>query len=89
MRKLQEELKQKEERILFLSSKVDKNKMQDAEMAAEERRGRNASQTGDCCLEEFISLGANRIETFVQRFHRDMGTAQGQVPGREEGRRKQ
>ena len=38
MRKLQEELKQKEERILFLPNKVDKNKMADAEMAAELQR---------------------------------------------------
>ena len=56
MRKLQEELKQKEERILLLSNNVDQNKMADAEIAAElqslqageERRGSNASQTGDC-----------------------------------------
>ena len=49
----------KEERVPFLSNKIDKNKMQDAEMAAElrnlqageERRGSNASQTGDGCLE--------------------------------------
>ena len=58
-RKLQEEIRQKEERHLFLSNKIDKNKMQDAEMAAElqslqageERRGSDASQTGACCLE--------------------------------------
>ena len=37
MRKLQEELKQKEERVLLLSNKIDKNKIQDAEMAAELR----------------------------------------------------
>ena len=51
MRKLQEELKQKEERISLLSNGVEKNKMADAEMAAElqslqageERRGCNAS----------------------------------------------
>ena len=71
MRKLQEELNQKEERTLFLSNKVDKNKMADAEMAAElqglqageERRGSNASQTGDCCVEallqQIIALGAS------------------------------
>ena len=55
MRKLQEELMQKKERIFSLSNKVDKNKMADAEMAAElqslqageERRGSNASQKGD------------------------------------------
>ena len=35
MRKLQEELQHKEERVLFLSNKIDNNKIQDAEMAAE------------------------------------------------------
>ena len=90
MRKLQEGLKQKE-------NKVEKNKMADAEMAAElqslqageERRGSNASQTGDCCMEalwqQFYRL--SRIEVFVQRLQREMGAAQGQMPGREEGRR--
>ena len=34
MWKLQEDVKQKEERIFFLSDKVAKNKMADAEMAA-------------------------------------------------------
>ena len=55
MRKLRDDVKQKEERIFFLSDKVEKNKMADAEMAGElqglqageERRGSNASQTGD------------------------------------------
>ena len=64
MRKLQEELKQKEERVLYLSNKIDKTKMQDADMAAElrsfqpgeERRGRNASQTGDGCM---VAKGSN------------------------------
>ena len=90
MRKLQEELKQKEERILFLSTKVDKNKMADAEMAAEieslqageERRGSNASQTGDCCVEalrqQIVALAANRVEAMFQRY-RGMGAAQGQI----------
>ena len=91
---------EEEERLLFLSNKVDKNKMADAEMAAElqslqageETRGSNASQTCDCCMEalwqQFIALGVNRIEVFVQRLQREMGTAQGQMPGREEGTRK-
>ena len=35
MRKLQEAIRQKEERHLFLSNKIDENKMQDAEMVAE------------------------------------------------------
>ena len=78
---------------------VDKNTMEDAEMeaeleglqAGEERRGSNTSQTGDGCLEalwqQFIALGANGIETFVQRLQREVGAAQGQMPRREEGRR--
>ena len=86
MRKLQEELKQKGERILFLSNKVDKNKMADAEMAAElqslqageERRGSNASQTGDCCLEvmlqRVIALGRNGVEVLFQRVRRENGS---------------
>ena len=60
------------------------NNMVDAEMAAElsglqaggERRGSDASQTGDCCMEElwqqFIALGQNRIEAFVQRLQREV-----------------
>ena len=80
----------KEERFrLFLSDRVDKNKMADAEMAAEqqslqageERRGSNASQTGDGCLEalwqQLIVLGANGVEAFVERLQREMGAAQG------------
>ena len=99
MRKLQEELRQKEERILSLSNKVDKNEMSDAEMAAElqslqageERRGSNASQTCDCCSEEMlqrvIALGTNGVVVLFQRARREMGAAQGQMPGRGEGRR--
>ena len=99
MRKLQEELRQKEERFLFLSNKVDKNKMADAAMAAElqslqaeeERKGSNTSQTGDCCLEEMlrrvIVLGTNGVEVLFQRVRCEMGAAQGQMPGREGGRR--
>ena len=37
--------------------------------------------------QQFIVLRANRIEVFVQRLQREMGTAQGQMPGREEGKR--
>ena len=42
--------------------------------AGKERRGSNASQTGDCCLEaamrqQFIAL--NRIEAFVKRLQRE------------------
>ena len=46
----------------------------------EERRGSNASQTGDCCMEalwqQFIALEANRIQAFVQRLQREMGTSE-------------
>ena len=59
MRKLRGDVKQKEERILFLSDKVEKHKMAVADRAAElqvlqageERGGSNPSQTGDSCLE--------------------------------------
>ena len=64
--KLRDEVKQKEERIIFLSDKVEQNKMADADMAAElqglqageERRSSNASQTGDRCLEASRQLAA-------------------------------
>ena len=81
-----------------VSDKVDKNKMAGADMAAElkrlqageERRGSNASQTGDCCMEalwqQIIVLGTNQAEAMSQRY-REMGAIQGQMPGREEGRR--
>ena len=84
-----------EERVRQLSNKVDKNKMADAEMAAElqslqageERSGSNVSQTGDCCLEEMfqrvVLLGTDGVEVLFQRVRREMGAAQGQMPGRE------
>ena len=83
----------------FSFEKIDKNKMADAEISAErqslqageERRGSNASQTGDGCLEtlwqQLIALGAHGIEAFVQRLQKATGAAQGQMPRREEGRR--
>ena len=82
MRMLQGKLKQMEDRVLFLSNKIDKNKMA-ADLrslqAGEERGGSNASQTGDGCLEalwqQYIALGANGIETFVQRLQREMRAA--------------
>ena len=99
MWEIKEQFDWKKERFRLLSDKGDKNRMADAEMeaelqglqAGEERRGSNASQTGDGCMEalwqQFIALGANGIETFVQRLPREMGAAQGQMPRREEGRR--
>ena len=69
MRKLRNEVKQKEERILFLSGKVEKNKMADADVGAElqglqageERRGSNASQTGDSCFGGLMAAGCCRV----------------------------
>ena len=62
MRKIREEITQKEERLLLLSDKVDKNEMAETELeaalqglqAGEERRGSNASQAVDCCLETVV-----------------------------------
>ena len=62
IRKLREDVKQKEERIFLLSDKVERNKKADAEMAAElqglqageERRGSKASQAVDCCMETMV-----------------------------------
>ena len=59
-RKIREDIDRKEERFRLLSDKVDKYRMVDAELeaelqqlqAGEERRGSNASQTGNCCMEE-------------------------------------
>ena len=106
VRKLCDEVKQKEERNLFLSDKVENNKMAQADMAAElqglqageERRGSNASQTGDSCLEALwqqiaavcAAVGPNHIDALanavVQRF-KESGAVQKQVPGRDERRR--
>ena len=52
----------KEERFTLLSDKVDKNTVADAKMeaerqglqAGEERRGSNASQAVECCLETMV-----------------------------------
>ena len=62
MRNLREEIEWKEERFTQLSDKVDKNTMADAEtetelqglQAGEERRGSNASQAVECCLETMV-----------------------------------
>ena len=81
MRKLREDVKQKEEHILFLPDKVEKNRMADADTAAElqgsqageERGGSNASQTGDSCLEALwqqfaavcAALGPNQVDALA------------------------
>ena len=84
---------------LCCRTKVIKTGWQDADMVAElqslqageERRGSNASQTGDGCLEalwqQLIAWRANGILAFAQKLQREMGAAQGQMPRREEGRR--
>ena len=75
MRKLRDDVKQKEERILVLSDKVERNKMVDAEKAAElqmlqageEGRGSKASQAVDCCMEtmveQFFGMGADQARS--------------------------
>ena len=97
MRKLQEDVMQKERAYLFLSDEVAKHKVA-AEMAAElqglqaggERRCSNVSQTGDCCLEEMlqevIALGTNGVDTLFQRVRRAMGALREQMTGGEKGR---
>ena len=99
MRKIREEVDRKEERSRLLSNKVDKNKMADAEMAAElqclqageERRGSNSSQAGYCCMEALwqqinYGLGSVTSRGYVPKVQRS-GSGPGQMPGREEGRR--
>ena len=81
VQKLRDEVKQREERNLFLSDKVENNKMADADMAAElqglqageERRNSNDSQTGDSCLEALwqqlaavcAAVGPNQIDALA------------------------
>ena len=98
MRKIKEENDRNEERFWQLSDKVDKNKMSDAEMAAElqrlqageERRGSNASQTGDCCWEALVEqrfvLGVDQARSkFCKKFEACVPSEQ--MSGKEEGRR--
>ena len=105
MRKQPDYVKQKEERIFFLSDKVAKNKMADAEMAAElqglqageERRGSNASQAVECCMEtmvvQFFAMGADQArskfdalcQVFFKKF--EAYTPSAQMPGKGGGRR--
>ena len=88
IRKIREEIDRNEERFRQLSDKVDKNKMVDAEMAAElqglqaggEKKGRDVSQTGGCCLEERLLLGTNRVEALFERVRREMGALPEQMP---------
>ena len=62
MRSIREEIDSKEERFRLLWDKVDINRLADSAMetelqglhAGEERRGSNASQAVDCCLETMV-----------------------------------
>ena len=98
MRKIREEIIWKEERFRLLSDKFDKNRVADAEMeaelqglqAGEERRGSNASQTCNCCLEEawqhLVALGGNQNGGLVTKAPKSKGCPSGWMPGREERR---
>ena len=101
MRKLQDELKQKEERVLFLSNKIDRNKLQNAEMApelqslqaGEERRGSDASQTGDRlawrpCGSNLSPWERMELRPLYKGSEGKQSAAQGQMQEREEGRRR-
>ena len=81
MRKLPDDVNQKEERILFLSDRVEKKEMADVDMAAElqglqageEGRGSNASPTSDGCLEALweqiaavcAAVGPNQVDALA------------------------
>ena len=77
MRKLREEIEWREERFTLLSDNVHKNTMADAEMeaklqglqAGEERRGSNASQAVECCLEtmveQIVDLGTGARDVYA------------------------
>ena len=96
MRKIREDIIQKEERMLLLSDKVAKNEMADAEMeaelqglqAGEERRGSNASQAVDCCMEtvveQIFALEADQarpgFEAMCQMFIKRFGTPPARMP---------
>ena len=106
LRKIKEEIDWKEERFRLLSDKVEKHRMADAEMeaefqelqAGEARRGSNASQTGDSCLQALwqqiaavcAAVGPNQVDVLAnavfQRF-KESGAAQEQMPRRDERRR--
>ena len=105
MRKIREEIDRNEERFWQPSDKVDKYRMVDAEMAAqlqglqagEERRGSNASQEVDCCMEMrvelFFVVGADQArsefdamcQVFLKKFEAETPSAQ--MPGKGRGRR--
>ena len=97
MRKLEEDVKQKEECNLCLSEKVEKYERTEAEMeaelqnlqAGEERRGCNASQAVNCCMEELGIMGAEKavyhfelLRGMLQRMF-EAQTRPEQMPGKE------
>ena len=77
-------------------TKSIRRKLVDAEMAAELQGCRQEKKEEAVMLrkqvmaglgalwQQLIALGANGIETFVQRIQREMAAAQGQMSGREE-----
>ena len=78
MRKIREDIKQKEERFLPLSDKVDKHEMSVAEMEAALRdlqAGSNASQVVHCCLdtveEQLCAMGLDKAQYQFDLFARE------------------
>ena len=98
MRKIREEIDRNEERFRQQSHKVDKNKMVDADMAAEiqglqageERRGSNASQAVDCCwetmVEQTFAMGTDqarsKFDAMCQIFFKRFDTTPGLGAGK-------
>ena len=84
MQKLREEIDWEEGRFLLLSDKVDKHRMAGAEMeaelqglqAGEERRGSNASQAVDCCLEtkveKVFAVGTDQARSEFEALCQDL-----------------
>ena len=102
MRKVREEIIQREERFLLLSKNVESNRMATAELeeklrglqAGEERRGSDASQVVECCLdtvaEQFHTVGAEKPKHqfaifWTKRFSKifEAPTLSAQMPGKE------
>ena len=83
MRKIREENDRSEERFRQLSDKVESYRacrQEKKEEAVMLRRQVIAAWRRP--WQQFVAL--NRSEAFVQRLQREMGAAQGQMPGREE-----
>ena len=92
MRKIREEIEWKEERFTLLADKAELQGLQ----AGEERRGGNASQALDCCLETMVeqvfAMGTDLAKStvgalckiFVRKFETSISPAQ--MQGRD-GRR--